>query len=63
MLVGSAACTCGREQEVDERLGTLGVRGAGEHAGVLDLAEAGVEQRRVVEVVAPRATVKAGEES
>src|SRR4051794_5098117 len=35
----------GAEQEVDEGLGALRVRRAGEDAGVLDLAEAGVEQR------------------
>ena len=45
MLSGSAACTSSAQQEVDQRLGALGVVGAGEHAGVLDLAEAGVEQR------------------
>ena len=52
------------QQELDELAAALGVGRAGEHAGVLDLAVAGVEQRpRWSTRPSPSATVNAGEES
>ena len=57
MLSGSAACTSGLTSHSTSRLAALGVVRTGQHAGVLDLEEAGVEQR------AASSATNAGEES
>ena len=63
MLVRQRGLHLVAEQEVEQRPAALGVVGAGEDAGVLDLRKQVSSRALVVDSSAPFGTVNAGEES